>query len=166
MKLIGLISDTHIPSRRKTLPESVITAFENVDMIIHSGDFEELNVAFILEEIAPLTAVRGNMCHPEVKNRYPKKEIVQVENLTIGIIHGSGGPSGYYQRIVNEFNNSLLPEIIISGHTHQPVTKKINTVQFINPGSPTDKRFAPRNTVALLEIDGKDFDVQFVEIKR
>lgn len=164
MKVLGLISDTHIPSRRKTIPPSVFSAFENVDMILHAGDFEELGVASILEEIAPLKAVCGNMCSREVKTQFPDKLTIKVEEVIIGITHGSGGPSGYLQRVKKEFKNDILPDIIVSGHTHKPMAKVEDDIHFINPGSPTDKYFAPRNTVALLEINNEKFHYRFVDI--
>lgn len=166
MKVLGLISDTHIPSRRKTLPNPIIKSFreEDVDMIIHAGDFEELSVALALEEIAPLKAVRGNMCHSSVKNRFPKKKIIQVEEVSIGLTHGSGEPMGYFKRVLNEFKGVPQPDIIISGHTHQPIAKIENNILFINPGSPTDKYFAPHNTIAILKISGKKFIYHFIKI--
>lgn len=168
MKVIGLISDTHLPSRGTTLPKEVIKTFQDakVDMIIHAGDFEDLSIINMLEEIAPLIAVQGNMCHNEVKNKFPSKKVVKIEGLTIGITHGTGGPKDYYERVVDMFKDEpSLPNIIISGHTHQPETKMMKGVQIINPGSPTDKYFAPRNTVAILEINGTEFHYRFVEIK-
>jgi putative phosphoesterase len=168
MKVIGLISDTHIPSRRKVLPKKVIKTFEEaiVNLIIHSGDFEDLSVISVLEDIAPLTAVHGNMCHQDVKIRFPSKDIIKVEDLTIGITHGNGGPSGYFERVFKTFiNEKPQPNIIISGHTHKPDAIMLNGVQMINPGSPTDKIFAPRNSIAILEIDGSHYKFQFVDIK-
>lgn len=164
MKLLGLISDTHIPSRRKTLPKAVLEAFSTVDLILHAGDFEELAIASILEDIAPLVAVHGNMCHSEVKQRFPSKTMINVEDLSIGLIHGGGSPSGYLQRVFNDFKLENLPDIIVCGHTHQPIVQELQSVQFINPGSPTDKYFASRNTIAILKIEGKEFDCQFIEI--
>ena len=73
MKTIGLISDTHIPTRQKKLPLEVISTFNGVDLILHAGDFESLTVADALEEIAPLKAVSGNMCWNEVRKKYPPK---------------------------------------------------------------------------------------------
>ncbi len=135
-------------------------------MIIHAGDFEDLSVIPMLEKVAPLTAVQGNMCKSEVKNKFPIKNIVKIEGLTIGITHGTGGPEGYYKRVVDIFKDELTtPDIIISGHTHRPEAKIVNGVQVINPGSPTDKYFAPRNTVAILEIKGTEFNYRFIEIK-
>lgn len=168
MKVIGLISDTHIPSRCKNLPKKVIKTFKdsNVNLIIHSGDFEDLSITSVLEDIAPLTAVHGNMCHLEVKRRFPSKDIIKVEDLTIGITHGSGGSSGYFERVFKTFNNEKpQPNIIISGHTHKPDAIMLNGVLMINPGSPTDKIFAFRNSIAILEIDGAKFNYRFVDIK-
>ncbi|MFX0013143.1 MAG: metallophosphoesterase family protein [Promethearchaeota archaeon] len=167
MKILGLISDTHIPSRQKKLPDSVRKQFidSNVDLIVHAGDFEELSIVTPLEEIAPLKAVHGNMCHQTVKNRFPKREVFQVENLLIGITHGSGGSSGYFKRVLNEFSNVPHPNIIVSGHTHKPIAKFKDDILFINPGSPTDRYFAPRNTIVLLEIDGMNYKYEFVGLK-
>jgi putative phosphoesterase len=36
--LIGLISDTHIPDRARQLPDNVLEAFKDVDLILHAGD--------------------------------------------------------------------------------------------------------------------------------
>ena len=165
MKLLGLISDTHIPSRRKTLPKTVLEALSPVDLILHAGDFEELAIASILEDIAPLFAVHGNMCHSEVKQRFPSKITINVEDLSIGLIHGGGSPSGYFHRVLNEFKAEKPPDIIVCGHTHQPIIQELQGVQFINPGSPTDKYFASRNTIAILKIEGNEFDCQFIDIK-
>ncbi|MFX0183581.1 MAG: metallophosphoesterase family protein [Candidatus Hodarchaeota archaeon] len=166
MKLIGLISDTHIPSRGNSLPKSVIKAFTDVNMILHAGDFEKLQVASTLEKIAPLKAVHGNMCHHEVLKKFPKIDIINVEGVKIGLTHGSGGPSGYFERILKEFDlkgNSKI-DIIVSGHTHNPIAKVFKGIQFINPGSPTDKVFTTRNTVVLLQINGSNYKYKYIDI--
>ena len=65
-KIIGLISDTHIPKRAMCIPQRVFEIFKNVDFIIHAGDLVELTVIDELEQIAPVLAVHGNMDGPEV----------------------------------------------------------------------------------------------------
>ena len=44
--LIGLIGDTHIPSRAPEIPKNIISDFKekNIDYLIHLGDFTELKV--------------------------------------------------------------------------------------------------------------------------
>ena len=41
-KIIGLISDTHVPSRAKRIPMKVFKIFEKADFIIHAGDLVDL----------------------------------------------------------------------------------------------------------------------------
>ena len=159
MKTIGLISDTHIPTRYKQLPKSVLSTFEEVDLILHAGDLVSLSVADTLKTIAPLKAVHGNMCKWQVKNTFPEKLMIEVENLKIGLTHGSGGPSGYTNRLLQKFIDEK-PDIIVSGHTHQPKAELVNGIMMLNPGSPTDSR----NTVILLIVDRSTFEYQFVNI--
>ena len=71
-KVIGLLSDTHVPVRAKCIPKEIIQTFENVDYIIHAGDLVELSVLDELEQIAPVLAVHGNMDSPEVTKMLPK----------------------------------------------------------------------------------------------
>ncbi len=163
MKVLGLISDTHIPSRRGELPKNVLDAFKDVDMILHAGDFEELDVADTLESIAPLIAVHGNMCNLEVKRKFPPKLTLKVEDLTIGLTHGNGRPSSFFGRVQDLFQKDN-PNIIISGHTHHPAAEVINGILMLNPGSPTDKRFAPKNTVLILEINNSKYKYQFIDV--
>ena len=53
--LIGILSDTH-----GLLRQEVIDGFEGVDHIIHAGDIDNKQFIDRLEEIAPITVVRGN----------------------------------------------------------------------------------------------------------
>lgn len=54
--LIGVISDTHGLLR----PEAV-NALRGVEHILHAGDVGDIRVLEKLREIAPVTAIRGNV---------------------------------------------------------------------------------------------------------
>lgn len=167
MKIVGLISDTHIPSRMKTLPPAIFKHFSDTDLILHAGDLEVLQVIEKLEKIAPVKVVHGNMCHKEVIHTLPSILMIKIEDITVGLIHGDGGPSGYYERIIlkfQKFSNEKLPDLIVCGHTHHPEAKIFRGIQFINPGSPTDKYFAPYNTIAVMQIDKREFNFKFINI--
>ena len=56
--LIGLISDTHIPDRAKVLPQKVMEAFSEVELILHAGDLTSPKVIEELETIAPVMAIQ------------------------------------------------------------------------------------------------------------
>ena len=86
--LIGLISDTHIPDRAKVLPQKVIEAFSNVDLILHAGDLTSPRVIEELEEIAPVMAVQGNMDRVNGID-LPKAKVIEAEGLKIGIMETS-----------------------------------------------------------------------------
>ena len=156
MKKIGIISDTHIPDDGQ-LPRSIISAFEGVDLILHAGDLISLSVVNQLKMIAPLKAVHGNMCNREVKASLPEKIIFEIDNLKIGLTHGSGGPKGYINRILRKFHPEI-PDIIVSGHTHEANAEYIDNILFLNPGS-------GKNSVIILTINHSEYQYKIVNIR-
>lgn len=159
--LIGLISDTHIPDRAKELPQNVLDAFNDVDLIIHAGDLTSLEVIDKLETIAPVVAVQGNMDRAN-GIELPKAKILEVEGLRIGIAHGEVYPRADTQQLVY-LAKELSSDILVTGHSHQPKIEKKDGVLLINPGSPIVPRLADR-TVMLLEINNKEVDVEIIKI--
>jgi putative phosphoesterase len=92
MTTIGVISDTHIkPGGKRQIPPQVYDAFTNVDLILHAGDLNTLQVITDLEAIAPVVAVYGNNCDWEVLHSLKQTQEVQVEQITIGLTHGDIG---------------------------------------------------------------------------
>lgn len=159
--LIGLISDTHIPDRARIIPQNVIDAFSNVDLILHAGDLTSLSVIEELEKIAPVMAVQGNMDRVSGID-LPKAKTLEAEGLKIGMIHGEVYPRADTQQLVY-LAKELDVDILVSGHSHQPKIEKKDGVLLINPGSPIVPRLADR-TVMLLEINNKEVDVEIVKI--
>ena len=153
--LIGLISDTHIPDRARIIPQNVIDAFEEVDLIIHAGDLTSL------EKIAPVMAVQGNMDRVNGIN-LPKAKTIEAEGLKIGVVHGEVYPRADTQQLVY-LAKELDADILVSGHSHQPKIEKTDGVLLINPGSPIVPRLADR-TVMLLEINNKEVDVEIIKV--
>lgn len=43
MVKIGVISDTHLPSRFPYLPQVIIEKLQGVNLIIHAGDWEDIS---------------------------------------------------------------------------------------------------------------------------
>ena len=159
--LIGLISDTHIPDRARIIPQNVIDAFSDVDLILHAGDLTSLDVIEELEKIAPVMAVQGNMDRVNGIN-LPKAKTLEVEGVKIGMVHGEVYPRADTQQLVY-LAKQLDVDILVSGHSHQPKIEQTDGVLLINPGSPIVPRLADR-TVMLLEIHNKEVDVQIVKI--
>ncbi|MBQ6344534.1 MAG: metallophosphoesterase [Methanobrevibacter sp.] len=159
--LIGLISDTHIPDRAKILPQNVIDAFKDVDLILHAGDLTSPRVIEELETIAPVMAVQGNMDRVNGID-LPQAKTLEAEGLKIGMVHGEVYPRADTQQLVY-IAKELDVDILVSGHSHQPKIEKTDGVLLINPGSPIVPRLADR-TVMLLEINNKEVDVEIIKI--
>lgn len=150
--IIGVLSDTHIPSKAKHLPEQMLYKFKSVDLIIHAGDFTSLELFEQLQKVCKVEAVCGNMDKPEVRNILPSKKIIEVEGIKIGIIHGEGPPSGLIKYIKKEFH---YLDCIIFGHSHTPYNAFIEGTLCFNPGSPTDNIFSPFKSYGLIEINSE-----------
>ncbi len=164
---IGLISDTHIrdadSGEAKNLLKLVEGFFSGVDTIFHAGDILTLDFLNELEKIAPVEAVHGNMDPELTRSILPGKKLIEVNNLTIGLIHGSGPPRGMRPRLLPSFYPR--PDIIIYGHTHHPDDTHENGVWFINPGSPNDRHFTNINSLAILHFENESPRLEMIRIK-
>lgn len=173
---IALVSDTHVPTSIRRVPEALLEAVRGVDRILHAGDLIEYAVFEQLDAIAPTTAVSGNMDPPELKTKLRDRELLQIAGRTIGLSHGHqrhalqdryiafsyDDPEFdlFYQAMVTQLPGA---EIIVFGHFHQPVVKHWNDVLFINPGSIAPPHRRP--TCALLDLRD-EIDVRIVELPR
>ncbi|MCS7201428.1 MAG: metallophosphoesterase [Dictyoglomus sp.] len=163
MVKIGVISDTHLPSRSPFLPPIILEKLHGVEMILHAGDWEELFFLKELEKIAPVYGVQGNMDSLEVKKKFPVKRIIEVENIKIGLIHGGGSPFGIKERIKKEFLGEEVKAIVF-GHTHHALMEWDEDIFFFNPGSPTDKIFTTKNSIGFLYVDKDKVWGEIVEL--
>jgi len=156
---IGVISDTHLDNFSEHLGERILKHFKDVDMILHAGDVVELSVLdFFADKEVKLVA--GNMDSWEIKQSAPIKQVIQSEGDKLGLIHGWGSPVGIEDRILKEFDDI---DLLVYGHTHNAASFTKSGVQFFNPGSPTDKRFATKNTIGILNI-GNQISSQIITI--
>lgn len=171
---IGLVSDTHVPTSLSRLPDRLLAHLEGVDAILHAGDLIHLSVVELLEQIAPTTAVAGNMDPPEVARALPDRVILSLGGRSVGLKHGHQDHAlqdryiglGYDAPEMELFYQAMaaqLPaaEIIVFGHFHAPVVKPWNDRLFVNPGA-----VAPghgRSTFAFLELN-TEVKVQIVNL--
>jgi len=142
---IAVLADTHV-NMLEDLSKKIIDALSTVDLIVHAGDFTDVQLLKELEGLRTVKAVQGNMDSTELKVMLPAKEIVEMENKRIGITHGSGGPGGIEERVRKVFESDRI-DIIVYGHSHQSQNKVIADVLLFNPGKATD-------SFGILAIDG------------
>lgn len=152
---IGVISDTHIPERAGDLPQEVYSAFKDVDMVIHAGDLTDLVVIEKIKTVCKdVRGVWGNMDQYEVREKLPQKNIFEAGNYKIAVVHGFGPPNKLIELVTGIFKADD-PDIIIFGHSHTAFNEKKGDILYFNPGSPTDKIFAPYNSYGIIEISDK-----------
>lgn len=163
-KTIGLISDTHVPSRAKTIPQSVFKIFENVDYIIHAGDLVDLAVVDELEQLAPVLAVHGNMDSPQVSGALPKLNSLKIFDWKIGVIHDPGSIYGISK--MRDIANQNSFNVLVYGHTHVSNIKWDDTLLYINPGSPTNPEppFISKPTVGLLKLSKETIVPEIIQV--
>jgi uncharacterized protein len=141
--LLGVISDTH-----GYLDPRAAAALRGVAQIIHAGDIGSPAIVDALEEIAPVTAVYGNVdAGTPLARRFPAVERLVLEEVQIYITHIGGKPA--------ELARSLpepRPDVYIFGHSHIALLETYAGVLFLNPGAAGRPRFGGGLSVALLEV--------------
>ena len=148
MKII-VLSDTHIPRVANDLPQLVYEAINKADLIIHAGDFVEFEVLQRLKKIKNTIGVIGNMDAKELRDILKTKETISVGKFKIGLIHGYGAPGSLTKTVRSEFGKV---DAVVFGHSHVPTNMVEDGVLFFNPGSPTDKVYAPYNSYGVLDV--------------
>jgi len=152
---IGVISDTHIPERAKDIPNKILEDFKNMDLVIHAGDLLELSILDKLRTVChDVRAVWGNMDPDETREKLSEKEIFEIANYKIGVMHGYGHPHNLIELMEKSFKNDKV-DLIIFGHSHTALFEKRGDILYFNPGSPTDKIFSPYNSYGIIEISDK-----------
>jgi uncharacterized protein len=148
---VGLISDTH-----GVLDPRVRTLFAGVGHILHAGDIGKMDLLFQLEQLAPVTAVLGNV---DAGLHLRETEIITLEGYKF-LIHHVLEPRALPQTLQRRIRREQ-PHVVVFGHTHQPFSEMINGCLFINPGSAGRPRFHLPRTVATLKLNGPQLRPEF-----
>ncbi len=133
---IAVLADTHV-DRLEYLPKKILDALSTADLVIHAGDFTDVQLLHELRRLHEVKAVHGNMDSRELKVLLLAKEIIEIEDKRLGLAHGSGGPWGIEERIRKMFESERI-DIIVYGHSHRSQNKVIDNILFFNPGKATD----------------------------
>ena len=150
MKL-GLISDTH-----GLLREEAVDALRGSELIIHAGDVGKPEILTALETLAPVVAVRGNIDTAPWASRLPATAVAEAAGTLIYVIHD-----------VHDLDLDPAAagfRIVVSGHSHQPVSSERAGVLYVNPGSAGPRRFQLPVTVARLDVAAQPWKVDFLNL--
>ena len=149
---LAIISDTHMPKGDRAIPEACLQRLRCADAILHAGDLVETAVLRAIEALGPpVHAVYGNVDEPDVRRLLPAVRAVEVEGVRIFLVHDAGPADGRLGRLRRRFPDA---DAIVFGHSHLPLHEQADGLQIFNPGSPTERRRAPRHTMGLAEVTG------------
>jgi len=131
--------------------------FKGVDLILHAGDIGNLNILYELTGIAPTEAVFGNMDPCNIREETREEIVLKLKGHTIGLSHGGGSPHTIVERLANRFS-SRGTDIVVFGHTHEPMERQVGDIFFFNPGY-------GRKTIGFLELnDNGGFRTRVVKL--
>lgn len=163
MARVALISDTHIPSRARQLPEWVVEVLQSADHTIHAGDFDTPQGHFEVSVAAggTLTAVLGNK-DPSLE--HPAVATYETEGVRFVVTHGDGPTwEADYRRVLATLAAEHGATVAVAGHTHRVMDVECDGVRVLNPGSATGADPADGATVMTVDCANGTFDVTLHE---
>lgn len=116
--------------------------------IIHAGDVGAPGILSKLAEIAPVTAIRGNIDRDAWARKLPETEVLEIAGISIYVLHDLA-------------KLDLKPEAagfkaVVYGHSHVPKQETKNGVLYLNPGSAGPRRFnLPVSVARIVVSEGK-----------
>jgi putative phosphoesterase len=148
---VGVISDTHGLLR----PEAV-EALLGVDHILHAGDVGASGILDKLREIAPLTAIRGNVDVSGICASLPPTEVVELGDCLFYLVHA--------REDLDIKPDAAGIAAVVYGHSHRPEILELEGVLYINPGSAGPRRFDLPVTLARVRIDNGGIEAHIVTL--
>jgi putative phosphoesterase len=152
-----VLSDTHVAAAQVPwVLELLRPHLDGIEHILHAGDAVCEELYDRLSELAEVHAVAGNMDPEEVRDRWPEQVVLELGGRRVGLVHGWGRPQDLAQRVLERFQEpgGRIPlDVLIFGHSHQPLVEKREGLLLLNPGSPVDQRWAPYRSVAELDLE-------------
>ena len=149
---VGVISDTHGLLRPEVPP-----LLAGVESILHLGDVGDARILKRLGEIAPVTAVRGNIDREGTCARLPETEVLIVEGAYLYLLHDVG--------TLHLDPSAAKFAAVLYGHSHKAEIRRHKGVLYFNPGSCGPRRFNLKVTLGYLHIgSGGVIEPKIVEI--
>lgn len=151
---IGVISDTH-----GWLDPRVEKLFAGVEHILHAGDIGNPVIELELKFIAPATVVQGNV---DVGLPFKLTETVMLAEKKF-LVHHITNPWALSETLEPQIRQQK-PDAVIFGHTHKPFAQMVDGVFFFNPGYAGKPKFGAERSVAILHLDGKEIQHEFIPL--
>jgi putative phosphoesterase len=160
--ILAVISDTHLPRGTRRLPDACLERLARADAILHAGDFLELSVLEELRALGPpVHAVSGNVDTPELQIALPLLRVVDADGARIAMVHNGGPAERRLERLRAKFPDA---DAVVFGHSHLPLHEERDGFQIFNPGSPTERRKAPRHSMGMVSAQTGSLEFELIEL--
>lgn len=153
---IGIVSDTH-----DRVLDDLHEALAGVDEILHAGDLCHEDVVVELETIAPVVAVHGNMDTRDLVEKLPAERLLDREGIRIALLHGHRQGRARVDDFVEKYR-VIAPDVVIFGHTHEPLSRVWDRTHYFNPG--TAGGVGNDATCGLLEVVDAEFSLEHIRL--
>jgi uncharacterized protein len=149
--ILGLISDTH-----GLLRPAALDALAGSGLIIHAGDVGKPEILEALQRVAPVVAVRGNVDKGAWASVLPETAVTEPDGVAIYVLHD------IHELTIDPAAAGF--QIVISGHSHNPVSVERDGVLYINPGAAGPRRFKLPISLARLDLARKPWQAEFIQL--
>jgi uncharacterized protein len=122
------------------------------DLIVHAGDFSDATVLAELHALGPVAAVHGNVDSLELRRELPEALTLDLEDVTLAVIHDAGPVKGRLERLRARFPEA---DAVVFGHSHMPLHEEREGFQIFNPGSPTERRRAAYRSMGVAAVSDR-----------
>ena len=149
---VGVISDTH-----GLLRPDALKKLRGVDAIVHAGDVGDPEILAQLRQVAPVTAVRGNIDTSVWSRVLPETDVLEIGGVSLYVLHN-------VQELDLEPSAAGFAAVIF-GHSHKPSIEWRKDVLFFNPGSAGPRRFSLPISLGKLIIRNGKVEPELINLK-
>jgi hypothetical protein len=129
-----------------------------VEHILHAGDVGDGAILDALREIAPVTAIRGNVDVSGACAELPATDVVELGGKLFSLVHS------VHDLDINPVAAGVA--MVVSGHSHKASVQVRDGVIYFNPGSAGPRRFSLPVTVGFVTVeDGVEASVMELAVE-
>jgi putative phosphoesterase len=151
---IGVLSDTH-----GHYDDALDGLLAGASHIIHAGDVGGLWILSRLRDIAPLTAVHGNIDVYDETLGLPWEADVEILGRRVLVCHIGKSLMGRHDPV------SEGVDLVVSGHSHRAAVEWRGGTLFLNPGAAGRARFGLPRTAALVTVGEDGLEPRIVPLE-
>lgn len=103
----------------------------------------------------------GNVDVGEIRRKLPEVARAELGGVRVVVLHGQQFGSPTAASVARRYPEA---DLVVFGHSHQPVIERVGRVLAVNPGSAGPARFSLPVTVAIAEIAGGEVRAERIDL--